>query len=66
LTKFEAFKYFDLSKRKKIGFKEFSFGVTQMLPHLREQDLKKVFEYLDVDGDKRLSLNEFCFIYIGN
>lgn len=66
LTKFEAFKHFDLSKSKRIGFKEFQFGVFQLLPHLWEEELKQVFNYLDLDGDKKLSLNEFCFIYIGN
>jgi len=55
-----AFRYFDGNLNQSINYHEFYNALDHLCIKISGEDSKKIFNYLDTDGDNAVSYNEFC------
>jgi Ca2+-binding EF-hand superfamily protein len=54
-----AFRFFDEKRRSKISYKEFVAGIEKLRINFHKNEIKLIFNYLDMDKDKFLNYAEF-------
>ena len=59
-TMAKAFLCFDFDEDRLISRAQFAKGIEGLRVKLSEDDIDKVFDYLDKDNDRHLSYQEFC------
>ena len=55
-----AFRFFDCDYNQSVSFNEFVQGLEYLRIKFSYEDIKKIFKYMDTNGDGHIGYDEFC------